>query len=207
MALAGHVGWLLLPVARSDLALRRARATAGQIVPGPYEGQPAYANYLRAAEADPLDPTTRFEAASYLIGYAEASPTPQPALAKALDLITKAIELDPFSTQLRRQKVRMCHRAFTLTGDPQYLRSALAPARRITELYPQSPTAHADLGQALLAAGHLADAVNHLSVALNLDDARPEWEELRRLPTGRRDELQTQIAEASALLRAAGAMT
>ena len=56
------------------------------------------------------------------------------------------------------------------------------------ELYPNSPEAHADLGRCLLNAGRetndrpaLIEAAEHLQQALDLDDARPQWERYRRL--------------------------
>jgi hypothetical protein len=48
----------------------------------------------------------------------------------------------------------------------------------------------------------LSQAVNHLTRALELDDARPAWERLRRMPTRRREEIQARINEASGLLGA-----
>ncbi len=203
--LIAYFGWVLVPVARAGFAIRRARASAGVVGPGPYDVQTAYVKYLRAAEADPLDPTPRAEAAAYLIGYAATTPTPLPVLDRALELIDAAIERSPYSTSLHRQKLQMCRRAQALTGRMDYLNAAIQPARRVVELYPQSPDAHADLGATLLDVGRANDdrallrqAADHLGEALQLDDARPAWEELRRMPPRERERIRTLLAEAAA---------
>ena len=209
VVLVAYTFLVLSPVARAGKAIATARAWADRVVRGPYEIQPAYAAYQAAAEADPLDPTPRAEAAAFLIGYAETTPRPAEALTRAFELIEAAIERNPHSTPLHRQKLHMCQRAFGLTLGQHYLQAAVAPARRVVELYPQSPNAQADLGTALLDAGRdsgdaslLSQAVTHLTRALELDDARPGWEKLRRMPTRRREQIQARINEASGLLGA-----
>lgn len=146
---------------------------------------------------------------AWLVGFAEATPDRDAAVTRALELIDAAIQRDPYSTTLHRQKLRMCRRFFRLTSDRRYNELAVTPARRIVELYPQSPDAHADLGRCLLEtardsrdAGLLTEAADHLRRALDLDDARPSWEELRRLRPHQRQEIEANLAEATRLLNA-----
>ena len=202
-----HVGWVLTPVARAGAALDAARDTAGAVAREPYRVQPAYVAYLRAAEFDQLDPTPLAEAAVWLTGFAQVGPDPDVALARAVELADGAIARDPFSTSLHRQKMRICRYAHRTTGDRRYLSAAIEAAREVVRLYPQSPDGQADLGTCLLDAGRktwdaetLTDARRHLVLALELDDARPEWEELRRLPQRRREEIQAGIDDATGLL-------
>jgi hypothetical protein len=211
LVLLAHVQWLLKPVARSNAELARAREWTGRVVAGEYFVQPSHLAYMRATGADPLDPTPWAEGAGFLIGYAESASQPGTPLVAAFELMDAAIQRDPYSTKRYRQKVRMCVRAFALTGNEHYLLTALEPGRRVVELYPQSPAAQADLGTALLNAGKstmddemLSQALQHLTRALDLDEARPDWEELRRMPVRRRQEIETQIAEAQLLLGSAG---
>ena len=98
--------------------------------------------------------------------------------------------------------MQIAEQRFRATGNEKHLREAVQAARRIIELYPQSPDAHADLGQALLQLGkqtnhdqRLSQARAALQRALDLDDARPRWEILRRIPPTKRDKIESQIAE------------
>ena len=198
--------WIVLPVGRAGAALTRARAAVGQLIRGTYEVQPAYVEYARAAALDGLDPTPPAECAGWLIRYAEVGTDREAAIERSLALIDTAIARDPLSTSLHRQKMRLCREAYRLTDDSRYNAAAIAPARRVVELYPQSPEAHADLGTCLLDAARespdaalLTEAMEHLRRALELDDARPSWEELRRFRPRQRKQIESQIAEASGL--------
>ena len=199
--------WIVLPVARSGAALARARAAVGQVVRGTYQVQRPYVEYTRAAALDGLDPTPPAECAAWLIGYAEVGTDRDAAIERSLALTDTAIARDPLSTSLRHQKMRLCREAYRLTDDNRHVAAAIAPARRVVELYPQSPEAHADLGTCLLDAGRespdtalLTKAVEHLRRALELDNARPGWEELRRFRPRQREQIEGQIAEASDLV-------
>jgi tetratricopeptide (TPR) repeat protein len=205
-ALLAHLALNFAPVARAGLATREARAASDRVQPGPYDAQPAYSAYMRAAEADPLDATPRSEAAAYLAAYAATAQDRTAALNRAMELINQAIDRDPNSTSRHRRKLHLCRRAFEITGKTTYLHLGVGPAERVVDLYPQSPDAHSDLGSTLLDASResgdfdaLSRAVEHLNRALELDDSRPEWEQLRRLSDRRRQEIKTQILEASRL--------
>jgi hypothetical protein len=209
VALVLHVGWILIPVARAQSALAQARAEYDQILPGPHNVQPCYIEYTRAAGLDRLDPTPLAEAGLWLVRFAEIAPDRRVALDEALRLTNASTHRDPFRASLYRQNMRVLRHAYRITGNPRRLASAIEPARRVVELYPQSPDAHADLGSCLLDVGReppdpalLTEAIQHLNQALALDEARPEWEELRRLPKRKKDEIQRKIIEAAELLDA-----
>jgi len=201
-ALLLHVFLLLAPVARCAITLAWARAHASRPTPGPHRAQPVFAAYQGAASLDPLDPTPCAECAAWLFGFAEAAPDPENTLRAAIQQTDRAIARDPLGTSLHRQKLRICRRAYKVTGDTAHLAAAVNHARRVVDLYPQSPEAHADLGLSLLdVARHrptseqLAEARHHLQRTLDLDNARPTWEQIRRLPPRRRQQIQQAIEE------------
>ncbi|MFQ5491221.1 MAG: O-antigen ligase family protein [Phycisphaerae bacterium] len=197
LVLGLHAGLLCVPVARANAALQQGRSASSSIVPGPYASQPAYRAFMRAVQADPLDPTPCAEAALYLIGYAEQAGDRDAAIARALALADQAVACDPYATKWHRQKMHLARRAFQLTGDRGFLDQAVASARRIVGLYPESPSAHADMGEMLLQAGRAEDAVEPLTRALALDQARPAWEELRRFSNSRRAKIERQLKTAA----------
>ncbi|MHC4067205.1 MAG: O-antigen ligase family protein, partial [Planctomycetota bacterium] len=204
--LLAHVIWIVVPVARSGEALGRARRAVGRVVRGNYDVQAAYVEYERAAALDRLDSTPAAECAAWLIRYAEVGTDRAAVIERTLALSDTAIARDPLSTSLHRQKVRICREAYRLTQDDRHNRAAIEPARRVVQLYPRSPEAHAELGATLLEAARGAvdaemaqEAVQHLRRALALDDARPTWEVLRRFRPRRRDELQARVEEAASL--------
>ncbi|HUU85044.1 MAG TPA: O-antigen ligase family protein [Phycisphaerae bacterium] len=210
VVLLAHVAWNVAPVSLAGTSLASARRAGRQVIPGQdYYAHPAYIAYDFAESIDQSDPTPPAECAAWLVGHAEVAADREAAITRALELIDEAITHDPCSTSLHRQKLRMCRRFFDLTGERRYRKLAVSPAQRIVELYPQSPEAHADLGAALLDAAResrnavmLGNAVKHLQRALDLDDARPEWEELRRLRLQQREDIEARIAEAAGLLHA-----
>ena len=71
-------------------------------------------------------------------------------------------------------------------------------------LAPQSPDAPAELGTCLADAARESrdtilakDAIEHLHRAIELDDARPDWEEFRRFRPHQREQIEARIAEAA----------
>ncbi len=201
------VGWILIPVARAGAALTQARNALERPTPAPHDMQPAAMAYAEAGRLDRLDPTPPYESAAWLARYAEIGSDPAAALSTALELTDAAIARDRLSTKLQRQKTRLCRQAYDLTLNEEFLVAAIEPARRVTELYPQSPEAHAELGACLLDAarlsadpGQLTEARKHLTRALDLDTARPSWETMRRLPARRLESIRKQIDESSRLL-------
>lgn len=207
IALMAHVVGIVLPVGLAGAAIAKARRASERTVPGEYFAQRAYTQYQRAARIDPLDPTPLAECAAWLVGYAQSAADREAAIDRALELIDSAIRRDPYSTSLHRQKLHMCQRFFRLTRDHRHNKLAINPARRLVELYPQSPEAHADLGSCLLAVAResriadlLTEAADHLRRALELDGARPSWEELRRLRPRQRQDIEAKIAETVRLL-------
>ncbi|MCH7814023.1 MAG: O-antigen ligase family protein [Planctomycetes bacterium] len=210
LALLLHLVLVVVPVMRTDAGLAQARRAVGQPPLGRYDTHPAYVAYERAAQADPRDPTAPAECAAWLIRLAEISPNAEQAIQRSLALMETAIARDPFSTALHGRKMQIARQARRLTGNAAYTRTAATAARRVAELYPNSPKAHADLGHCLLNAGResndrptLIEAAQHLQHALDLDDARPEWERFRRLRPKQRQGIEDALGDVQTILAGA----
>ncbi|MCP4246858.1 MAG: O-antigen ligase family protein [bacterium] len=206
LALLLHLVVVVAPVVRADAWLARARRDVGQPPLGRYDLHPAYVAYDRAAQADPRDPTAPAECAAWLIRLAEVTPNAEQTTDRSLALMDAAIDRDPLSTPLHRRKMQIARQAHRLTGHAAYTRTAATAARRVTELYPNSPEAHADLGRCLRNVGRETNdrptftrAAEHLQRALDLDDARPEWERYRRLRPKQREEIEDTLADVEKL--------
>jgi tetratricopeptide (TPR) repeat protein len=173
----------------------------------PLDAQPTYLDYLRAATADPLDPTPLAECSRWLVGYAELEGGLRDALARAIERLDEALERDPRNVSTHRYRRRLQQFLAETTGEPGDYQRAIASAVQVTRLYPESPNDWAALGECRLAAGEtgddaevLAQAIEAFEEALRLDAARPDWEELRRFSEAKRSEIQERIRVAKRLL-------
>ncbi len=206
-----HVAGLVSPVMHANQSLAIARAESTRAVPGSFQNQPAYRSFLAASDADPLNSSAPSECAAFLAAFAAISPLPKASLDRAVEMIDRALNRDPFNTSLYRRKMSIHRRAFEVTKELGHLDAAVAAARRVVERYPQSPAGQADLGRVLWSRASqlndptsMADAADHLQQSLDLDSARPEWEKLRRMPKRLRDSISELISIIAAAMESEG---
>ena len=197
VCLAALLMAVVIPVAISNLYLRQGRQAGATAT--------ALEHYRRAGMWDPFDPQPYLESAR--VYRSISSGTSRDALGLAVRDLEEAIRRDSLYLPLHRLKCR-CHllRA-ELTGDSDDRSAAVAAAQRAVHLYPTDPASHELLGDCLAAMGRseretdaLRRAVTHYRKALEIDDARPEWETIRRLRPAQREALRTAITETEDLM-------
>ncbi len=199
----------LMPVARMASRLHLAKVKARALPDGPLEEHPSYIMFQSASRADTLDPTPQVECARWLTAVALSDPKHRrdawPLAAIAID---EAIRRDPFDVRLRRMQMHLFQAKAEQRGATKDYRAAIDAARSALELYPLDPGGLASLADRLSAAGqalgskeYLSEAVERYQGALVLDDARLEWESLRRFPPGRLDQINAQIERTRDLIR------
>ena len=195
----------ILPVVRASRHLERARQTAeSPLVRGvSVAEQPAGAAFRRAADADPLDPTPPSDHAAWLFRVASIPQLRGDALDLAESSISEAIRRDPFNVAHRRRCVELLRAKAEHTERTDDFEATVWAAREALSLYPMDPAGLILLGDCLLAQGLatgsadvLDGAIARYREALQLDDARPSWETLRRMPTRRRAEIEAKINQA-----------
>ena len=197
VALLALLGLGLWPVSRCVSEMDAARAVRLQLVPVGPAAQPAYEHYANAAAADPLDPTPLLERARWLVAVAAAGRFEHDALTLAEQAVREGESRDPDGLAPPRLLVRIGQAQAELADNEDArvagLQLALTAAERAQQLYPQSPTNLAMVGdcawalaQATADRSHAKSAVAALEQALALDDARPAWEVIRRFPPRRR---------------------
>ena len=115
-------------------------------------------------------------------------PEPLPSIDQAIRRIDRAIERDPSSLRLHRQRSRYYSFRAKAGGSDNDLSTALSAAAAVLSLYPNDPASHilladawAARGLAKMDKGDINQAIGHLEQALGLDDARPDSETVRRL--------------------------
>ncbi len=185
----------LAPVWRADRAIASARATS--------DPRAAIDAYLHAATADPLDPTPLIEAAERLLANSATGVIGASTLDQAIDLLRRAEVRDPYAVEIPRLLTRCyLHRA-SRTNQPVDRDAAVASARRVLEIYPIESQSHVLLGDALTARGvatdnrdDLSQAVAHFARAIEIDQARPAWETIRRLRPVQIDAIRRRIENA-----------
>jgi len=197
-----------IPVAQANKHLKLARRTGTGLAPAPITAQLAHHYFLRAIEADPLDPTPCVEHARWAVAASSLPELGKEALRLAEDSLTQAIERDPFSIQLRRMQAQLYRTRADATGSTKDRIAAVEAAREALELYPRSPsdiTALADCqleaGQAAHSQELLQQAIDNYDHALKLDEARLWWEELRRFRETDREVIREKIRRAQKLLQ------
>ncbi len=206
VAIAGSTALLLwiafVPVARSTRLMRLARDAARIPTTTPIADHPANVLFLRAADADPLDPTPLLERARWLMAVPENRPVRAEAFRLAADSLDAAIERDPFNVRYPRLQVRLYRRWASYSPEVGHFTAAMSAAIRALKCYPLDPTGIAVLAdcqeQAAMAAGSkelLSAAYESYAKALSLDDARPEWERIRRFSEERKSDIRDRMAD------------
>lgn len=198
--LASVVGVVIVPVARSVAAMTQARRMG--------ETPAAVERFDAAAAADPLDARPLYEGARLLRYMTTERGGGVRSISGAIARIEQAITRDPDHLLFRRERSRCYLARAAITHDAKDYATAVDAARSAIDLYPISPEVHEQLGDCLAAFGRatnngalLVQAVDAYHQALAIDDARPQWERLRRLSPQRRASLNRRIAELEAPLR------
>ncbi len=183
---------IIVPAARANADLQDARRADSPTA--------ALALYDRAADLDTWDSTALFEATRLLRGLAINGPEPKQAIDQAIRRIDTAIERDRFNIRLHREKNRCYSFRAGITKSEDDLTAAIAAAGMVFQLYPSDPASHVLLADAWAARGlakldgrDINQAIGHYEKALGIDDARPEWEVVRRLRPAERQALASRI--------------
>jgi len=201
LLLLAATAFILLPVARSNIALASARQLVKNSDPK------ALDYFLRAEKHDPLDPQPLIEAARFQASLAARSDA-DGRLMQAADLLDRAIERDPYQFSIYRNAARVYLLRFEQTHDPSAIDRAIALAGSAESLYPTSPD-QAELTARCLAAraqytqspDHAGAAAAAYERALRLDAQRPAWERIRRFSAQHRKELSAEVLKWRSLAR------
>lgn len=195
--------WIgVVPVARSTRLMRLVRDAAHTPATAPIANHSANSLFLRAADADPLDPTPLLERARWLMAVSEHRPVRAEAFRLAVDSLDAASERDPFNVKYPRLQVRLYRQWASYSPEVGHFTAAMSAARRALKCYPLDPPGIAMLAdcqeQAAMAAGSselLSAAYESYGKALVLDDARPEWERIRRFSEKRKSYIRDRMAD------------
>lgn len=178
--------------------------------------------YKLAARVGRFDPTPCIERARWALSVAAASETlREPALESALQAVTGGIRAHDRHIGFRRVQCQV-YRAKAMHGADlrdEYLEDAVQAAEAVTSLYPNDPAGHILLGSTLLdlassryhggiptdALGKtrkdLAErAIEVFRRALELDEARPEWERIRGLTEREIADIRAKMRRAEELI-------
>jgi len=174
------------PVRCSSAALAQARSLPPAAA-GPF--------YEAAAAADPLDPVPLSEQVERF------TRNPEPGrLDAVLAALDGAIARDPQQVSLHRWRSQLYDLRFSAGGADSDLQAAIASARHVIELYPQSPDEHLNLATILAHAAvakgsaHWArEARDEYAKALALDVARPGTDEVRKWLPSRRAAIEAAM--------------
>lgn len=173
----------VVPVSRSNRFLAEARQMSSSAREMRNDPAAVTAAFMRAAEADRLDPTPWIELARW-----QASIPGQDPLSPALSALERAIVRDPHNHALMRRRAQLMGVLAGVTGRAEDYIAAVQSAQAALRLYPQDPAGIARLADAEYAAGQatgskpmLESAANHYEEALALDGRRLSWETIQRL--------------------------
>ncbi len=179
-------GWSIYEstsVISAEKALREARNlhAAGRATESINE------QYLEARRLDSLDAEIPKEHARWLTrsannGALTASQV-STDLANALDAINEAVKRAPTKHSFYRLKSQI-HLLRHQIGIASEATQAVEAMRTAITLYPSRPTSYIELADCLAEVATceaLKEALEHLRHAVDLDDERPQWEEVRRL--------------------------
>lgn len=190
--------WLVvMPVLRADGSLRQARASV--------DPRSAYESFVQAAALDRLDPTALYEASRTARFLASQDGGDAQWAEKATHCQERYLSRDPFNIATLSEEM-MCARlrAELATGEGRfdYWSRAVRAAEGIVERYPSGPSGYVALADCLSDFGAVAadrallsKAIEAYKRALELDDARPEWETIRRMRPAEREAIASRIVE------------
>lgn len=196
VAIALYLVVALIPAGRTNAALRTAR----QAVDFPS----AYDAFVEAAEYDLWDPTPLFQAAIVARRASTIGGGERAWAQKAVHAIDRCIDRDRNNVAVYRERARCYRRLAELTPGVDaagYHKMAVESAAQAVGLYPTDPNGYlawgaclADYGRFASDADSLHRAVDAYRDALRLDDARPNWETIRRMSPRERTAVASKIA-------------
>ncbi len=162
--------------------------------------KPPYKNIPNACYADKLDPAPFIELAKLWILASVDRERPTSYLRKANDSLREAKARDPYDIRLQRLIVNATTKQARVADSMLAYIEAAKAVQATVELYPNDPIGLIDAARietevatALNDSFIAQDAVNHYSQALSLDDARPWWEQIRKLSEAQRAEVSAEI--------------
>jgi hypothetical protein len=181
---------IVIPVGTSNLYLTRGREAES--------ATRALELYGRAGMWDAFDPQPFLESAR--VHWSIATGEECAPYRAAITNLDEAIRRDSQHIQLHRMRCQ-CHVACAeLGGESASFEAAVSSAGEVVRLYPTDPASHELLADCLAAKGQfeqdkdaLRQAATHYSRALELDDARPSWERIRRLRPRHRAALRNTV--------------
>jgi hypothetical protein len=191
------------PVVRANGRLAVARNGLRVVPQLALPRQPTYLDYQAALDADGLDPTPAAECAGYARALADIGGGLTESLTEAVALLDRAMERDPFSLRLARDRRRCCLMLAEGSGEASDYAQAVEASSTAVWLYPTSPADYVALGDCHAGFYRATDgaddthrraAIDAYTRALALDDARPAWEVIRRLPASVRAEVHDKRA-------------
>lgn len=103
-------------------------------------------------------------------------------LRRAIDVQQAAVELAPFSANLRKDIGNALMDAYDSTGKRTLLTLAIERYRQAVELYPNHAKTHAPLAVALWKEGQKTEALAEAKTAIQLDDATPHSDQKLAAP-------------------------
>jgi O-Antigen ligase len=196
----------LTPVARAHDHLKRSRTASGAIATDDIAQHPAARECELAGLADPIDPTPYVDRARWMMGVASIEALRNSAAHEAEHSLNEAIKRDPVSVQLRRMRLRFYLLRAREPDGAKHYDAAIAAAKDVLKLYPQSPADIVALADVQLEASQVTSrpmlataAIESYRRALALDDQRPDWEIFQRLQTPERRRVEAKIIEAQEL--------
>ncbi len=196
----------LTPVARAHDHLKRSRTASGAIATDDIAQHPAAMECELAGLADPIDPTPHVDRARWMMGVASIEALRNSASREAERSLNEAIKRDPVSVQLRRMRLRFYLLRAREPDGAKHYDAAIAAAKDVLKLYPQSPADIVALADVQLEASRATKrpaiataAIESYRRALTLDDQRPDWEIFQRLQTPERRRVEAKIIEAQEL--------
>jgi len=195
--------FFVAPVARSTnrLADARKRFAGSGEPPIAMTWDQRHRRFMDAAAADPLDPTALAECARVAREYSIEADSVR-ILSTAIELLDQAAGRDPFSLRLARDQRNSALLLAVHAGEAPYYIRAISAADRAVSLYPTSPQEYLSLGDCYAGLGTRPDdgdrnwrasAIDAYRRALELDDARPDWEVIRRLSPQTRSDVEWKI--------------
>ena len=191
---------IVAPVARSQHLVNLARQASRELAPAPITAQLADVYYRKAAAADPLDPHPFVERALWLLTVSEIPGMRDEASQLAAESLDRAAARDPFYVKYQRMKTKLYLAWAEHTKRADKYLAAVEAAERALALYPLDPAGIASLAecqaQAALVTNSDAlrgEALANYRRALDLDDARPWWERIRRFRESKRDTIEKEI--------------
>ncbi len=211
----GVVVFAVLPVARSAHHVDRATTLAGLLGQGPTTVDSVDRQFTAADDTDPLDPTACAMRAAWWFAVAEAAPPLRDrAFATAAASAAEAARRDPKSISLARLLAQIHTAKAAHTGLLDDHLTAFNLTGQVLRLYPTDPAGHVAAAQSHLCVAetmkakggeaggrdHLRAAVASYRRALELDDARPDWEVIRGLRDHERRRIEEEIRRAEAQL-------